>query len=593
MSNTLEFFVKMRDMMSGGLAKLGQNAQQAFTNVQASAQAATGKAKSFAVEMREGFRTALMGSRYLPRSIDEIKNRLEEVNKTRFGTVLKSEFREATREAKSLQRELDKLQGRAGSSKSGGGGGGSLLGSIIKGNLITGLIQKGVGFAGSLIGQAIQGGAKQELNVTGFKTFLGEKGAQEAYSNIRKDAKVVPFDTDLIVKGNNELISAGVSAKNARVDILALANAVSAAGRGNDEFQRMSVNMQQIKTVGKASSMDIKQFGMAGINIYEMLSKATGKSVDQVKEMDVSYDLLSYSLRKAAAEGGMYAGALEKHGDTTAGKMEIFQNSFKQGLADIGIALQPLILKILEIGTTLMDKVLPKIISGIQPVVDFLMSLPIGDIVGDLFSSIGTMAAALAPVFDALRPLIMSVFETLWPLIMQVKDFTVHLVQRLAPTLTNIAHIASAVLGPAFKIVGAVVSWLIEMVGKVIDFITPLLEKVSKFLSWVADGIGKLLGGGKKPTSLTATEDAAPKGNGLSDMFKDLGKPGAAGAGGADDKAARGIASGGPRIININGVKFTDKIELNTVNMREGINELQGMLEEMFLRILNSGAAVQ
>ena len=46
-------------------------------------------------------------------------------------------------------------------------------------------------------------------------------------------------------------------------------------------------------------------------------------------------------------------------------------------------------------------------------------------------------------------------------------------------------------------------------------------------------------------------------------------------------------------MININGVKFTDKIELHVLNAKEGLNELEARLEEMFLRILNSGAAIQ
>ena len=58
----------------------------------------------------------------------------------------------------------------------------------------------------------------------------------------------------------------------------------------------MAANMQQIKTVGKATAMDIRQFGIAGINIYEMLHRSTGKSIEQVKEMDVSYEDLSKAM---------------------------------------------------------------------------------------------------------------------------------------------------------------------------------------------------------------------------------------------------------------------------------------------------------
>lgn len=70
--------------------------------------------------------------------------------------------------------------------------------------------------------------------------------------------------------------------------------------------------------------------------------------------------------------------------------------------------------------------------------------------------------------------------------------------------------------------------------------------------------------------------------------------PNMAGTGGSDaDGTARGIAGGGPRVININGVKFTDKVEIHSTTMREGADELQRIFEEMFLRVLNSGARVQ
>jgi hypothetical protein len=66
-----------------------------------------------------------------------------------------------------------------------------------------------------------------------------------------------------------------------------------------------------------------------------------------------------------------------------------------------------------------------------------------------------------------------------------------------------------------------------------------------------------------------------------------------AGGGDSGDGISKGITGGGPRVININGVKFTDKIEIHNASMKESQDELERMLEEMFLRILNSGASVQ
>jgi hypothetical protein len=61
----------------------------------------------------------------------------------------------------------------------------------------------------------------------------------------------------------------------------------------------------------------------------------------------------------------------------------------------------------------------------------------------------------------------------------------------------------------------------------------------------------------------------------------------------SDNSITKGITGGGPRVININGVKFTDKIEIHSTTMGEGVGQLENRLQEMFLRILNSGASVQ
>ena len=63
--------------------------------------------------------------------------------------------------------------------------------------------------------------------------------------------------------------------------------------------------------MGKASAADIKQFAMAGIDIYGILADYTGKSTAEVQNMTVTYDLLTAALQKASEEGGRYYNAME------------------------------------------------------------------------------------------------------------------------------------------------------------------------------------------------------------------------------------------------------------------------------------------
>lgn len=174
---------------------------------------------------------------------------------------------------------------------------------------------QGFSFAKSIVDV----GSQFESAEIGLGTLLkSAEQAHQVFEQVKKDAQSTPFDVQSLLLANKAMISAGVDAKTARTDVLNLANAIAATGGGNDELQRMVVNMQQIKNTGKATALDIKQFAYAGINIYGLLADATGKTTEQVKDMEVSYETLTNALMKAHEAGGIYEGGLEKMQNTTA-----------------------------------------------------------------------------------------------------------------------------------------------------------------------------------------------------------------------------------------------------------------------------------
>lgn len=167
--------------------------------------------------------------------------------------------------------------------------------------------------------------AQIEQYRTMFTTLTGSaEEADRIISQLQADAQKSPFDSKSLIEANQYLISAGVSAEDARKTILDLGNAVAATGGGSDELNRMAQNLQQIKNVGKATATDIKQFANAGINIYGLLAETTGKTVEEVKEMDVSYEVLAEALAKASEEGGRYAGAMEAQSQTLNGSLSVY-----------------------------------------------------------------------------------------------------------------------------------------------------------------------------------------------------------------------------------------------------------------------------
>lgn len=198
-------------------------------------------------------------------------------------------------------------------------------------NMLTSLGTKAVGLAKGFVEMGISYNAQIEKYTTGFTNMLGSaQAAQEAMQAIQEDAARTPFDVASLTQANQLLISAGENAAYSRKVINALGDAVSATGGGNAELSRMAANLQQIANVGKAAAIDIKQFAYAGINIYQILADYTGKSVQEVQNMTISYDLLSHALIAASEEGGRYYNAMDTQSQTMNGRISTLKDNVSQ-----------------------------------------------------------------------------------------------------------------------------------------------------------------------------------------------------------------------------------------------------------------------
>ena len=239
--------------------------------------------------------------------------------------------------------------------------------------------------------------AQMEQYRTMFTTLTGSaEEADRIISQLQEDAQKSPFDSASLIQANQYLISAGVSADDARTDILNLGNAIAATGGGSAELERMSQNLQQIKNVGKATSQDIKQFANAGINIYGLLAEATGKNIEEVKEMDVTYEELTNAFALASQEGGKYYGAMESQSNTLNGSLSNTKESIQMLLGSIMESAMPIIVQVLQ---------------KVQEVINYLMNLDDGTkriilIVGGLIAVLGPALMIIGTIISTIGTLI-------------------------------------------------------------------------------------------------------------------------------------------------------------------------------------------
>ncbi|WP_298307274.1 tape measure protein [Flavobacterium sp.] len=565
MNNSIEFVLKMRDMMSANINNVSNTSSRAFS-----------KMRKHADEMTN--RNQVLGM-----SFNELQNKIKQVENTIKTSTIPSQIAAAKRELASLQKMSSNHSGNVGgsttASSKGMGIGGVAIGSMLGGFAM----QAGsaiVGAIGSGVSTMITKSMEKEQAITGLTTFLGKQGATEAYKNIRQDADVTPFDTASLLEVNRALISAGVGAKDARRDTMNLANAVSAVGGGNDILSRIAVNMQQIKTVGKATAIDIRQFGIAGINIYEMLARSTGKSIDQVKDMDVSYEQLTQSLAMANAKGGIYEGALDAQSKTKFGKWSTVKDKFSNAASDIGDAFSPVINKFLDLAIKAADGITP-MLQQAQPYIEML-SNGVGRIV-DYISNItsGTSdwndwVVLIKDYFNIVWNIAKNIGIKLWEFVSRIVEFVKH----------------SEILKDIFRFIG----WIMEKVGDIIGFVMdgviwlwdnvlqPILEGLEAAYKWIkgTDDVEvkatKTIIAPKKPKD-------DPKNSPLSQSTSLTTSNANAGK-----SAGETVAGAGPKTINITVGKFFDNLQFTTMNSSESASEMEKVVMECLARVVYNGA---
>lgn len=405
-----------------------------------------------------------------------------------------------------LQQGISAAKGAIGSLKDAAGGikdkfestFGGVTGAVGKlGTAITAIggLVGGISIAG-LGKQALDAAKDFEQSEIAFTTLLKDRGkAIEAINQITEDAKATPYNLPELIKANQMLISAGVSTQDARVQIRDLGNAIAATGGGTAELSRLSANLQQIKAVGKASAMDIKQFAFAGINVYQMLADVTGKNVEQVKDMDVSYELLTKAFAHASAEGGMFAGAMENQSASMQGIISNLQDMIGIGLKDILVesggfdAIKNMLMGL----AGWLQESIPKI-TRFFSVVGGLFSM-IGEILGgqDLHAEI-TEAFSFFTGEDrstgfGKAEMIASVFESIVKAVGGFVGFLAANKETIMQVLTGIGIALGAIMAVQGVItvigaIGAAIAFLLSPVGLVIAAITLL------YLAWTNNFLG-------------------------------------------------------------------------------------------------------
>lgn len=343
----------------------------------------------------------------------------------------------------------------------------SLQQNIVKAGLTKDAI---VAVAKAVVGlakDAVEYNAELESYTAAFASFLGSMEAAEgAIARIKEDAARTPFGTSELIQANQLLITAGVSADEARTNINALAAAVAATGGGNAELSRMSSNLQQIKNTGKATSMDIKQFANAGINIYGLLADYAEATNQDLETMEMSYENITAAIKMSTEEGGRYYGAMEAQVNTYNGQL----NQLKAKIKDtLGTTFE-------SVSETLKNEVFPAINKALESI-DFEA---LGKSIGNIISLISAILPAVNFIVTNVIGAIADVINNLSPMFTRVKEILQSIIDFVVNVFTfhwrkafwNLADIVKSIFAGIGDVFMGIINSIVSVLNRVISWFT-------------------------------------------------------------------------------------------------------------------------
>jgi tape measure domain-containing protein len=290
-----------------------------------------------------------------------------------------------------------------------------------------------VGAAGGGMGLAVAAGNEQAQ--IAFETMLDSADKAGAFlKDLQAFAAKTPFEFPELQTAASSLISAGFEAKQVIPIMTTLGDVTSGMGTGSEGVQRATVALQQMQAAGRITAEDLNQLRDAGIPVYDLLAKATGKSKEEVVKLASAGKLGKKELGQmmAALESGKglerFTGLMEKQSQSLSGMWSTFKDTLGQGLAS---AIQPLIPMIKDglagasefLGKALavVAGVLPKVVSGFIAVKDVVVKVlsafqilfsaggdaqGFGEVLDNALGNTGKFVAPLRAVGDVIRELV-------------------------------------------------------------------------------------------------------------------------------------------------------------------------------------------
>lgn len=180
-------------------------------------------------------------------------------------------------------------------------------------------------------------GEFQQLEIA-FGTMLGSaEQASTLMKQLTNTAATTPFDLKGVANSAKQLLAYGESAENVNDTLVRLGNIASGLSIPlNDLTYLYGTTMVQ----GRLFTQDVRQFMGRGIPLVQELSKALGKTTDEINQMvtdgKIGFEEVKLVLNNLTNQGGMFYGLMEQQSKSLTGQISNLEDAWDMMLNEIG-----------------------------------------------------------------------------------------------------------------------------------------------------------------------------------------------------------------------------------------------------------------
>ena len=377
----------------------------------------------------------------------------------------------------------------------------------VKGGLIIGAA---AATAAAAVGvAALKQAAAFEQAQIAFSTMLGSaEAATKLLGELADFAKKTPFELQGIEASAKMLLAMGAEADEVIPELKMLGDV--SAGL-NVPLDRLALNFGQVRTQGKLTGRELRDFNVAGVPLIDTLAKLKGVSKEAIAELvskgKIGFDDVKLAFEAMTGEGGKFGNLMEAQSKTLPGMIENLKDEFNLLMREIGkellpaakmlvtFALEKLIPALRELSSWFVNEGIPKLKElvegfksaqgGIQSVIDRLIGvfLKYKDrfqyIFDGIVSFVGWVVDKLTEFWNtwgaAITATAKSVLSVLWSIIKNGFDIILGII-------TLVIAIFKGDWGKAWEAVKQIFTGGVELVKTIFDSLKTIVEEAMKAL---------------------------------------------------------------------------------------------------------------